>query len=241
MQNTVSNLPLPGNEPIYSYAPGTPERELLKAQLEKMQNETIEIPLIIGGAQLLAARDGDSAATTVSANSSGPTCCGGKPGCVGSASCPALAAKASACCSLAGVEKPTKDIIDTAVAAGSFKTLARALGEADLVASLKGDGPFTVFAPSDDAFAKLPDGAIEALLKDKDKLKAVLTYHVVPGKVTRAEVLKLKSAKTLQGKSLDISGCCPSSLRISGAKVAKADIHTPNGVIHVIDRVLLPD
>lgn len=132
----------------------------------------------------------------------------------------------------------TSDIVDTAVAAGSFKTLAAALKAAGLVETLKGDGPFTVFAPTDEAFAKLPPGTVEALLKDKDKLTAILTYHVVSGKVKSGDVVKLKSAKTLNGKSVMVDAA--SGVKINDAKVVKADIDCSNGVIHVIDTVLLP-
>ena len=136
--------------------------------------------------------------------------------------------------------KPAADIVDTAVAAGSFKTLAAALQAAGLVETLKGDGPFTVFAPTDDAFAQLPAGTIESLLKpeNKAKLAAILTYHVVPGKVMAADVVKLKSADTVQGQSLAINAA--DGVKVNGAKVVKADIVCGNGVIHVIDAVLLP-
>lgn len=132
-----------------------------------------------------------------------------------------------------------KDIVDTAVAAGSFKTLATALTEAGLVDTLKGKGPFTVFAPTDDAFAKLPKGTLEALLKDKKKLTAILTYHVVAGKVMAADVVKLKTAKTVNGKNLTIKAK-DGAVTINGANVTKTDIEASNGVIHVIDTVLLP-
>ncbi len=132
-----------------------------------------------------------------------------------------------------------KDIVDTAVAAGSFKTLAKALTEAGLVDTLKGKGPFTVFAPTDDAFAKLPKGTVEALLKDKKKLAAVLTYHVVSGSVKAADAAKLTSAKTVNGQEIKIKAD-KGSVTINGAKVVTADIETSNGVIHVIDTVLLP-
>lgn len=132
-----------------------------------------------------------------------------------------------------------KDIVDTAVAAGSFKTLTKALTEAGLVDTLKGPGPFTVFAPTDEAFAKLPKGTVEALLKDKQKLVAVLTYHVVPGKVLAADAAKLTSAKTVNGQSLSIKAT-KGSVKVDGATVVKADIVASNGVIHVIDSVLLP-
>lgn len=131
-----------------------------------------------------------------------------------------------------------KDIVDTAVAAGSFNTLAKALTTAGLVDTLKGSGPFTVFAPTDEAFAKLPAGALEALLKDKAKLTSVLTYHVVPGKVMAADVAKLKSAKTVQGTSVTIDTM--NGVKIDGASVVKTDIACSNGVIHVIDTVILP-
>ncbi len=132
-----------------------------------------------------------------------------------------------------------KDIVDTAVAAGTFKTLTKALTEAGLVDTLKGKGPFTVFAPTNEAFAKLPKGTVEALLKDKQKLVAVLTYHVVAGKVMAADAAKLTSAKTVNGQSLTIKAA-KGSVMINGATVIKADIVASNGVIHVIDTVLLP-
>lgn len=131
-----------------------------------------------------------------------------------------------------------KDIVDTAVAAGSFNTLAKALTAAGLIDTLKGAGPFTVFAPTDAAFAKLPAGTLEGLLKDKAKLTAILTYHVVPGKVMAADVMKLKSAKTVQGSSVMIDTM--SGVKVDGATVVKADIACSNGVIHVIDTVILP-
>ena len=139
-------------------------------------------------------------------------------------------------------EKPAakKDIIDTAVSAGSFKTLAAALQAGGLIEALKSEGPFTVFAPTDEAFAKLPEGTVESLLKpeNKDQLVAILKYHVVPGMVTAAAVSKLDSAETLNGQSVEINTC--KGVKINGANVVKADIHTSNGVIHVIDTVLLP-
>lgn len=131
-----------------------------------------------------------------------------------------------------------KDIVDTAVAAGSFKTLATALTAAGLVDTLKGAGPFTVFAPTDEAFAKLPAGTLDALLKDKAKLTAVLTYHVVAGKVMAADVVKLKSAKTVQGGSVTIDTA--KGVKVDAANVVKTDIACSNGVIHVIDAVILP-
>jgi len=131
-----------------------------------------------------------------------------------------------------------KDIVDTAVAAGSFKTLAKLLTDAGLVDTLKGAGPFTVFAPTDEAFAKVPKATLEALGKDKDKLRAVLTYHVVPGKVMAADVTKLTSAKTVQGQSITISTA--GGVKVDNANVVKTDIACTNGVIHVIDSVILP-
>lgn len=130
------------------------------------------------------------------------------------------------------------DIVDTAVAAGNFTTLVKAVEAAGLVETLKGPGPFTVFAPTDEAFAKLPAGTVEGLLADKDKLTAVLTYHVVAGAVTSADVAGLKTAKTVQGADLAIDAS--NGVKINDATVIKADIQTKNGVIHVIDTVLLP-
>ncbi len=135
----------------------------------------------------------------------------------------------------------SQDIVDTAVAAGSFKTLVAALKAAGLVDTLKGKGPFTVFAPTDDAFAKLPAGTVDELLKpeNKQKLIAILTYHVVAGKVTAAQAMKLNSAKTVNGQSLAISAD-GGMVKINDATVTKADIMCSNGVIHVIDTVLMP-
>jgi len=130
-----------------------------------------------------------------------------------------------------------KDIVDTAVAAGSFETLATALGAAGLVDTLKGKGPFTVFAPTDEAFAKIPKADLEALLKDKAKLTAVLTYHVVAGKVMAADV-KAGKVKTVQGSEITIS--TSSGVSVNNAKVIKTDIVADNGVIHVIDTVIMP-
>lgn len=134
-----------------------------------------------------------------------------------------------------------KDIVDTAVAAGSFKTLAAALQAAGLVDTLKGKGPFTVFAPTDDAFSKLPAGTVDSLLKpeNKEKLKSILLYHVVPGRVTAAQVMKLTSAKTMNGQEVKIM-VDGGTVMINDAKVVKADVFASNGVIHVIDTVLLP-
>lgn len=134
-----------------------------------------------------------------------------------------------------------KDIVDTAVGAGSFKTLVAAVKAAGLVETLKGEGPFTVFAPTDEAFAKLPKGTVEDLLKpeNKKKLVAVLTYHVVPGKVMAKDVVGLKEAKTVQGSSAKIT-VADGKVKIDAANVVKTDIETSNGVIHVIDSVILP-
>jgi uncharacterized surface protein with fasciclin (FAS1) repeats len=134
-----------------------------------------------------------------------------------------------------------KDIVDTAVAAGSFNTLATALKAADLVETLKGKGPFTVFAPTDEAFGKLPPGTLDDLLKpeNKNKLKGILTYHVVPQKVMAKDVVKMKSAKTVNGQELAIS-VKDGTVMVNNAKVTKTDIMCTNGVIHVIDTVVLP-
>lgn len=134
-----------------------------------------------------------------------------------------------------------KDIIDTAVAAGNFKTLAAAVTAAGLVDTLKGTGPFTVFAPTDEAFAKLPAGTVDALLKDVPKLKAILTYHVVSGKVMAADVVTMdgKTAKTVNGGDLKIS--TKDGVKLNGnVNVVKTDIECTNGVIHVVDSVLMP-
>jgi len=138
--------------------------------------------------------------------------------------------------------KTKSDIVDTAVAAGSFSTLAAALQAGDLVGTLKSDGPFTVFAPTDAAFAELPDGTIETLLmpENKDKLVAILTYHVVPGNVSSAEVVGLTSAKTVNGESVAIR-VDGGTVFINDARVEGADVEASNGVIHVIDKVLLPN
>lgn len=130
-----------------------------------------------------------------------------------------------------------KDIVDTAVAAGSFKTLATALGAAGLVDTLKGKGPFTVFAPTDEAFAKIPKADLDALLKDKAKLTAVLTYHVVAGKVMAADV-KAGKVKTVQGSELTVTTM--GGVKVDNANVVKTDIVADNGVIHVIDTVIMP-
>ena len=134
-----------------------------------------------------------------------------------------------------------KDIVDTAVSAGQFNTLAAALDAAGLVDTLKGDGPFTVFAPTDEAFAKLPAGTVENLLKpeNKDQLIAILTYHVVPGEVKAADVVKLDNATTVNGQDVAIQ-VADNGVRVNDANVIKTDIGASNGVIHVIDTVILP-
>jgi transforming growth factor-beta-induced protein len=134
------------------------------------------------------------------------------------------------------------DIVDTAVAAGDFQTLAAALTAADLVDTLKGEGPFTVFAPTDEAFSKLPAGTVENLLKPENlgQLTAILTYHVVPGVVTTDQVVKMTEAATVNGQSIDIS-VAASKVMVNGATVVATDIMASNGVIHVIDSVILPE
>ncbi len=134
-----------------------------------------------------------------------------------------------------------KDIVETAVAAGSFKTLATALTAAGLIETLKGPGPFTVFAPTDEAFAKVPKATLDALLANKEQLKQVLLYHVVAGKVLAADVVKLngKGAKTVQGSEAKIS-VAGGTVKVDAATVVKTDIAAKNGVIHVIDSVILP-
>jgi len=166
---------------------------------------------------------------SVSSVSAAETCPVGKVGAcaaAGTGTCPGAA----------------KDIVDTAVSAGSFKTLAAALGAGGLVETLKGKGPFTVFAPTDEAFAKLPKGTVEDLLKpeNKGKLVKILTYHVVPGKVMAADVVKLSSAKTVEGSEAKIT-VAGGNVKVDNAMVVKADICTSNGVIHVIDSVILPN
>lgn len=135
-----------------------------------------------------------------------------------------------------------KDIVDTAVSAGSFNTLVAAVQAAGLEETLRGEGPYTVFAPTDEAFAALPDGTVEMLLlpENKDKLVAILTYHVVPGKVTSADVLKVKEAKSVNGKGIPIA-VKDGKVHVDNATVVTADIMASNGVIHVIDAVIIPD
>ena len=139
------------------------------------------------------------------------------------------------------VRAETRDLVDTAVAAGSFKTLAKALDAAGLVTTLKGAGPFTVFAPTDEAFAKLPDGTLETLLKpeNKEKLRPILTYHVVPEKVMASDVVKLQSAKAVSGDTITVK-VENGVVHVDNATVTSADVLASNGVIHVIDSVILP-
>ncbi len=136
-------------------------------------------------------------------------------------------------------DKKSKDIVTVAVEAGNFKTLATALTEAGLIETLKGKGPFTVFAPTDEAFAKLPAGTLEGLLKDKEALKKILLYHVVSGNVTSSDVVKLSSSKTVEGSEIKIK-TKDGKVMINDAKVISADVKASNGVIHVIDTVILP-
>lgn len=131
------------------------------------------------------------------------------------------------------------DIVDTAVAAGSFDTLVTAVKAAGLVDTLKGEGPFTVFAPTDEAFAQIPEDQLNSLLEDKEALQRVLTYHVVLGKLMAAEVMKMNSVESLQGQPLTIE--TNSGVKVNNAQVIKTDIETSNGVIHVIDAVLMPN
>lgn len=137
--------------------------------------------------------------------------------------------------------KKSADIVDTAASVDDFSTLVAAVKAAGLVETLKGSGPFTVFAPTNDAFAKLPEGTVESLLKpeNKEKLISILTYHVVPGKVMAKDVVGLSSAKTVQGSKIDIK-VKDGAVLIDNAKVVKTDIETSNGVIHIIDSVILP-
>jgi uncharacterized surface protein with fasciclin (FAS1) repeats len=139
------------------------------------------------------------------------------------------------------VRAETRDVVDTAIAAGSFKTLAKALDAAGLVTTLKGAGPFTVFAPTDEAFAKLPDGTLETLLKpeNKEKLRRILTYHVVAGTVMASDVVKLQSAKAASGETITVK-VKDGVVHVDNATVTRADVLASNGVIHVIDSVILP-
>ncbi|MCS6860962.1 MAG: fasciclin domain-containing protein [Abditibacteriales bacterium] len=138
-----------------------------------------------------------------------------------------------------GGNQKKKDIVETAVGAGQFKTLVTAVKEAGLVETLKGKGPFTVFAPTDEAFGKIPKETLNAVLKDKKKLTAILTYHVVPGKVMAKDVVKLKTAKTVNGQEVTIT-VKDGKVMVDNAKVTQTDIECSNGVIHVIDTVIMP-
>lgn len=153
----------------------------------------------------------------------------------------AVRADSCASCGPCAAACEGKDIVDTAVAADDFETLVAAVQAAGLVETLKGSGPFTVFAPTDEAFGKLPEGTVDSLLQpeNKEQLVAVLTYHVVPGKVFAADVVQLSRAKTVQGSEVTIA-VEDDQVKIDGATVVKADIETSNGVIHVIDAVILP-
>ena len=154
-----------------------------------------------------------------------------------------LAVAAAAAVGIGSASAPAAetDIVETAIAAGQFKTLATALDRAGLVSTLKGQGPYTVFAPTDAAFAKLPAGTVDNLLKPENKaqLTAILTYHVVPGRVMAADVVQLKEAETVNGKMVDVNAD-GGSVMINDAKVTAADVTASNGVIHVIDTVILP-
>lgn len=138
-----------------------------------------------------------------------------------------------------GKKSTQMDIVDTAISAGSFNTLVTAVKKAGLVETLKGEGPYTVFAPTDEAFAKIPADKLNALLADKEALTKVLTYHVVPGKVMAKDVVKLQSAKTVEGQSIKIDTAM--GVKVDNANVIKTDIIASNGVIHVIDEVILPN
>jgi uncharacterized surface protein with fasciclin (FAS1) repeats len=152
---------------------------------------------------------------------------------------PAVAVALAAGSASAG-EAAKRDLVDTAQAAGSFSTLVTALQQAGLVETLRGEGPFTVFAPTDEAFAKIPKSQLDALLADKEQLTRVLTYHVVPGKVTAADVTRLDEAKTVEGGSLDVE-TSDAGVTVDGARVVKTDVMASNGVIHVIDTVVMPE
>jgi uncharacterized surface protein with fasciclin (FAS1) repeats len=139
-----------------------------------------------------------------------------------------------------GQDDPSMNIVEVAVSAGSFNTLVAAVQAAGLVETLSGEGPFTVFAPTDEAFAEIPEADLNALLADKDALTAVLTYHVVAGKVMAADVVNLASAETVNGQSIDIA-VTDGKVMIDGAQVVTADVEASNGVIHVINKVILPE
>lgn len=189
-----------------------------RGSLTRLQGGFLMLSFLTGAVSLVQTSCSDSASSTPTGGSGGASATGGTGG------APAL-----------------KDIVDTAVAAGSFNTLAAALTAADLVTTLKGPGPFTVFAPTDAAFAKLPAGTVDNLLKPENKamLQAVLTYHVVAGKVLAADVVKLTKATTVQGQDVSIS-VSGSTVKVNDATVTATDVLATNGVIHVIDTVLLP-
>ncbi|MCL3881882.1 fasciclin domain-containing protein [Marivita sp. GX14005] len=153
----------------------------------------------------------------------------------------ALAAAASLMAGAAFAQDGSKDIVDTAVDAGNFETLVAAVQAAELVETLKGDGPFTVFAPTDEAFAALPEGTVETLLEpeNKDQLTSILTYHVVPGKVMSGDLSDGMEAETVQGSTVTID--LGDGVMVNDANVTTADIETSNGVIHVIDKVIMPE
>ena len=150
-----------------------------------------------------------------------------------------LAALATATALSAPVAAQEADIVDTAVAAGNFETLVAAVQAAGLVETLKGEGPFTVFAPTDEAFAALPEGTVESLLEDTDTLTSILTYHVVPGAVMSSDLSDGMEAETVQGQTVTIG--TEGGVTVEGANVVTADIEASNGVIHVIDAVIMPD
>jgi uncharacterized surface protein with fasciclin (FAS1) repeats len=152
----------------------------------------------------------------------------------------AVAVAAAAFTAPVSAQMAENDIVDVAVAAGDFTTLAAALEAADLVSVLKGDGPFTVFAPTDAAFAKLPEGTVEGLLADKEALTQVLTYHVVPGKVMASDVVGLSEASSVQGSAISISVVDGKVVLNGSSTVVATDVAASNGVIHVIDTVILP-
>lgn len=153
----------------------------------------------------------------------------------------AVASDCSPCGGGSASKSKSKDIVDVASSAGSFNTLVAAVKAAGLVETLKGEGPYTVFAPTDEAFAKLPEGTVENLLKpeNREKLRAILTYHVVPGKVTAKQVVKLSEAKTAQGQLVSIR-TSDGAVMVDEARVVQTDIKASNGVIHVIDSVMIP-
>ena len=138
----------------------------------------------------------------------------------------------------ASAAEPAKDVVDTAVAAGTFKTLVAAVQAADLVATLKGPGPYTVFAPTDEAFAKIPKADLDALLKDKAKLAAVLKHHVVPMKATAEDLAAIKSTSSAQGGKLVFESTKGGGLKVNGATVVKANVDVSNGMIHAVDTVI---